>query len=67
LKTEEKNLDQFSENYRTFHPKNCHKALKNMGLGSEIRDPEKKPFWIPDPGVIKAPDPGSGSATIEFR
>jgi hypothetical protein len=27
-----------------------------MGLGSEIRDPEKKP--IPDPG------PGSGSATL---
>jgi hypothetical protein len=32
-----------------------------MGLGSEIR---KKP--IPDlgPGVKKAPDPGSGSATL---
>jgi hypothetical protein len=22
--TEEKNLDQFSKNYRTFYPKNCH-------------------------------------------
>ena len=33
--------------------------------GSEIRDPEKKPFRIPDPGVKKAPDPGSGSATLE--
>jgi hypothetical protein len=31
-----------------------------MGLGSEIR---KKP--IPDPGVKKAPDPGSGSATMD--
>jgi hypothetical protein len=31
------------------------------GPGSEIRDPEKP---IPDPGVIKAPDPGSGSATL---
>jgi hypothetical protein len=34
-----------------------------MGLGSEIRDPEKKP--IPDPGfgsmVKKAPDPGSAT------
>ncbi len=30
-----------------------------MGLGSGIR---KKP--IPDPGVKKAPDPGSGSATL---
>jgi hypothetical protein len=33
-----------------------------MGLGSEIR---KKP--IPDPGVKKAPDPGSGSATLDER
>ncbi len=32
-----------------------------MGLGSEIRDLEKP---IPDPGVKKAPDPGSGSATL---
>jgi hypothetical protein len=30
-----------------------------MSLGSGIR---KKP--IPDPGVKKAPDPGSGSATL---
>ena len=30
-----------------------------MGLGSGIR---KKP--IPDPGVKKVPDPGSGSATL---
>ncbi len=35
-----------------------------MGLGSGIRDlgSGKKP--IPDPGVKKAPDPGSGSATL---
>ncbi len=34
--------------------------------GSEIRDPEKNLFRIPDPGpgVKKAPDPGSGSATL---
>jgi hypothetical protein len=32
-----------------------------MVLGSEIWDPEKP---IPDPGVKKAPDPGSGSATL---
>ncbi len=54
-----KNLGQFSKNYRTFYPKNCHKALKSMGLGSEIRDPEKtysgsriqvsKRHRIPDP------------------
>jgi hypothetical protein len=48
-------------------------AIKNMGLGSEIRDPRseirdpgsgKNLFRIPDPGVKKAPDPGSGSATL---
>jgi hypothetical protein len=27
----------------------------------------KNLFRIPDPGVIKAPDPGYGSATLEFR
>jgi hypothetical protein len=38
-----------------------------MGLGSGIRDPRsgKNLFRIPDPGVKKAPDPGSGSATLE--
>jgi hypothetical protein len=37
-----------------------------MVLGSEIRDPEKtySGSRIPDPGVKKAPDPGSGSATL---
>ena len=29
--------------------------------GSEIRDPEKTYSWIPDPGVKKAPDPGSAT------
>jgi hypothetical protein len=42
---------------------------QNMGLGdqgSEIRDPEsrKNLFRIPGPRVKKAPDPGSGSATL---
>ncbi len=50
-------MGQFSNNYRTFYPKICHQALKNMGVGSRIR---KKP--IPDPGVKMAPD--SGSATL---
>jgi hypothetical protein len=44
-----------------------------MGLGSriKIRDPEKTYSGSriripdPDPGVKKAPDPGSGSATLE--
>ncbi len=62
----EKNLGQFSKNSRTFYSNNCHYALKNMGLGSGIRDSGsgKNLFWIPDPGVKKAPDPGSGSATL---
>jgi hypothetical protein len=33
---------------------------KNLS-GSRIR---KKPIQIPDPGVKKSPDPGSGSATL---
>ncbi len=49
-----KDLGQISKNYRTFYPKNCHQAPENMSLGSRI----------PDPGVKKAPDPGSGSATL---
>ncbi len=44
-----KNLCQFSKNHRTFYPKNCHKALKNMGLGSGNRDPVS----------VKNLDPGS--------
>ncbi len=34
-----------------------------MGLGSGIRDPGsgKNLFRIPDPGVKKAPDPGSAT------
>jgi hypothetical protein len=54
-------LGQFSKNYRTFFPKNCHLTLKSMGLGSGIRDPGsgKNLFRIPDPGVKKhwIPDP----------
>ncbi len=37
----QKNLGQFSKNYRTSYQKICQKALKNMVLGSGIRDPEK--------------------------
>jgi hypothetical protein len=37
-----------------------------MALGPGIRDPGsgKNLFRIPDPRVKKAPDPGSGSATL---
>jgi hypothetical protein len=41
---EEKIVGQFSKNYITFYPKNCHLALKNMGLGSGI---PKKPILNP--------------------
>ncbi len=44
LKCQRKNLGLFSKNYRTFYPKNCRLAFKNMDLGSGIR---QKP--IPDP------------------
>ncbi len=45
-------MGQFSKYYRTIYSKNCHYALKNMGLGSG-----KNLFRIPDPGVEK----GTGS------
>ena len=40
----------------------------SLGTGSEIRDPEKNLFRIsePGPGVKKAPNTGSGSATLLF-
>ncbi len=60
-----------SRNYRIFYPKNCHYALKNIGLGFGIRDPRfwirKKPTRIPDPGSQKAPDTGYGFATLPTR
>jgi hypothetical protein len=35
-----------------------------MGLGSGIRDPEKKTYSGSESRVKKAPDPGSASATL---
>jgi hypothetical protein len=37
-----------------------------MGLGSGIPGSGKNLFRIPEPGVKKAPDPGSGSATLQL-
>jgi hypothetical protein len=58
----EKNLGQFSKSYRTFYPKNVSKLSKlwvlDPGSGKNL-------FRIPDPGVKKAPVPGSGSASLE--
>jgi hypothetical protein len=53
--TEEKHLGQFLKNYRKFSPKIVPKLSPGSGI-------QKKP--IPDPGVKKAPDPGSVSATL---
>jgi hypothetical protein len=75
LYDEEKNLAQFPRIIEVFTQKIVTKPSKIWvwDPGSEIRDPRsgirdpgseirKKP--IPDPGVKKAPDPGSGSATL---
>jgi hypothetical protein len=44
-------------------------SLSSQKYGFGIRDPGsgKTLFRIPDPGVKKAPDPGSGSATLIKR
>jgi hypothetical protein len=41
-------------------------TVSSQKYGFGIRDPRsgKNLFRIPDPGVKKAPDPGSGSATL---
>ncbi len=78
LKCRRKNLGEFSKNYRTFYflPKKLSLSSQKYGFGirdprSGIRDPrsgirDKNLFRIPDPGVKKAPDPGSGSATLSL-
>ncbi len=60
----EKNLSRFTKNYSTFYPKIVTKLLKIWvwDPGSGIQ--KKKLFRTPDPWVKKAPDPGSGSATL---
>jgi hypothetical protein len=61
-----KKIWAYFQNYRTFYSKNCHYPLKNMGLGSGIRDPAsgKNLFRIPGSKSHRIPDPGSGSATL---
>jgi hypothetical protein len=55
---------------RIFYPKIVNKLSKIWvwDPGSEIRYPGsgKNLFRIPDQGVKKAPDPGSGSATLKI-
>jgi hypothetical protein len=66
----EKNLGQFTKNYKTFYPK-ITKLVKIWvwDPGTEILDPEKtySGSRTPDPGAKKAPDPGSGFATLLQR
>jgi hypothetical protein len=61
-------LTNFQNFFELFTQKIVTKLLKIWvrDPGSEIRDPEKiySGSRIPDPGVKKAPDPGSGSATL---
>ncbi len=72
-KAEEKICVSFQRIIELFTQKFVIKLSKDgFGIrnpGSEIRDPEKTYFGsrIPDqgPAVKKAPDPGSGSATLE--
>jgi hypothetical protein len=63
-----KMLANFQRIIELFTKKIVKKLFKicSWDPGSEIRDSGsgKKPFRIPDPGVKKAPDPGSGSATL---
>jgi hypothetical protein len=46
-----------------FKPKNLHLVFKYKIRDDRIPDPVSGFFSIPDPGVRKALDPGSGSAT----
>jgi hypothetical protein len=55
-----------SKNLSIFNPKNCFKVLGNMIRDIHPRSGFPPPLIrIPDPGVKKAPNPGSGSATPE--
>jgi hypothetical protein len=60
---------KFGPNFKElfkFSPKKL--SLRSQKYGFGIRDPRsgKNLFRIPDPGVKKEPDPGSGSATLVF-
>ncbi len=66
LKCGRKKFGPIFKELQNFLPKKLSISSQNMGLGSEIWDPGsgKNLFRIPDPGVKKARDPGSGSATL---
>jgi hypothetical protein len=52
------------KNLSILKPKNGYQALGNMIRVVHISDPDTNFLPIPDPGVKKAPDPGS--ATLVF-
>jgi hypothetical protein len=58
------NFQRIIENFDQKIVTKLSKVVWVWDPGSEIR---KKPIPIPDPGVKKAPDPGSGSATLTIR
>jgi hypothetical protein len=55
----------FTKNLSNIYPKNCHFALKNMGMGSGI---QKKTYYgsrIPNSGIKKVANPRSATLAIE--
>ncbi len=58
------------QEFKYFNPKKWFSKVSEIrlvvhpGSGSRIRILTFYPPWIPDQGVKKAPDPGSGSATL---
>jgi hypothetical protein len=57
IKLGKKKSEPFYKGISTINPKNFHSRSQMMGLGS----------GIPDPGVKKAPDYGSGPATLTYE
>jgi hypothetical protein len=57
--------------FKYFNPKTCFLRSRKYdpGYSSRIRIPHADPDFlhIPDPVVKKAPDPGPGSATLDFK
>ncbi len=54
---EEKNFGPIDKELKNFIHKNIVIKLSKLWFGVQV--PEKNIFWILDPGVRKAPDPGS--------
>jgi hypothetical protein len=50
--------------FKYFNPKKCFLSSRKYDQGCSFRIPDPDFLSIPNPGVKKAPDPGSGSATL---